>query len=156
LFRFKKAKENKTMQFQKGQSGNPAGRPRGARNRTTILMQNLLAEHAEAIGCKVTELAKNGDIAAIRICMDRIAPTRKDEPIAVELPPIETAADAVAAAATIVAAVAAGDLTASEAAELAKVVDIYVRALETKAFDERLTKLENRPPRLALNHNNCM
>jgi Family of unknown function (DUF5681) len=156
LFRFKKAKENKTMQFQKGQSGNPAGRPRGARNRTTILMQNLLAEHAEAIGCKVTELAKNGDIAAIRICMDRIAPTRKDEPIAVELPPIETAADAVAAAATIVAAVAAGDLTASEAAELAKVVDIYVRALETKAFDERLTKLENRPPRLPLNHNNCM
>jgi Family of unknown function (DUF5681) len=146
----------KTMQFQKGQSGNPAGRPRGARNRTTILMQNLLAEHAEAIGCKVTELAKNGDIAAIRICMDRIAPARKDEPVAVELPPIETAADAVAAAATIVAAVAAGDLTASEAAELAKVVDIYVRALETKGFDERLTKLENRPPRLPLNHNNCI
>jgi hypothetical protein len=39
---------------------------------------------------------------------------------------------------------------------LAKVVDIYVRALETKAFDERLTKLENRPPRLPLNHNNCI
>jgi hypothetical protein len=144
------------MQFQKGESGNPAGRPRGSRNRTTILMQNLLAEHAEAIGRKVIELAENGDIAAIRLCMERLAPARKDEPVAVELPPIETAADSVAAAATIVAAVAAGDLTASEAVDLAKVVDIYVRALETKGFDERLTKLENTPPRLPLNHNNCI
>jgi len=48
----------------------------------------------------------------------------------------------VAAAAKIVAAVAAGELTPSEAADLAKVVDVYVRAIATKAFDERLTKLE--------------
>ncbi|HYY38258.1 MAG TPA: DUF5681 domain-containing protein, partial [Xanthobacteraceae bacterium] len=86
------------MQFQKGQSGNPAGRPRGARNRTTILMQNLLAGRAEAIGQKLIELAENGDIAAIRICMDRLAPTRRDGPVEVELPPIETPADSVAAA----------------------------------------------------------
>jgi hypothetical protein len=72
------------------------------------------------------------------------------------LPPIEKPADSVAAAQAIVAAVAAGDLTAAEAAGLAKVVDVYVRAVETKGFDERLTKLENRPPRLPLNHNNCM
>jgi len=52
--------------------------------------------------------------------------------------------------------VAAGDLTATEAAGLAKVVDIYVRAVETKGFDERLTTLENRPPRQPLNHNNCI
>jgi hypothetical protein len=135
-------KENKAMQFQKGQSGNPAGRPRGARNRTTMLMQNLLAGRAEVIGQKLVELAESGDIAAIRICMDRLAPARKDEPVVVELPPLETAADSVAAAATIVAAVAAGDLTASEAADLAKVVDIYVRALETKGFEERFAKLE--------------
>jgi uncharacterized protein DUF5681 len=144
------------MQFQKGQSGNPAGRPRGARNRTTILMQNLLAGRAEAIGQKLVELAENGDIAAIRICMDRLAPARRDEPVEVELPPIETPADSVAAAETIVAGVAAGDLTASEAANLAKVVDVYVRAVETKGFDQRLTKLENEPPRLPLNHNNCI
>jgi hypothetical protein len=144
------------MQFQKGQSGNPAGRPRGARNRTTILMQNLLAGRAEAIGQKLVELAENGDIAAIRLCMERLAPTRRDEPVEVELPPIETPADSVAAAETIVAGVAAGDLTASEAADLAKVVDVYVRAVETKGFDQRLTKLENEPPGMPLNHNNCI
>ncbi len=130
------------MPFQKGESGNPAGRPRGARNRTTMLMQDLLADHAEAIGRKAIALAQEGDIAAIRVCMDRLAPARKDEPVAFDLPPLDTATDSVAAAARIVAAVAAGELTPSEAAELAKVIDVYVRALEAKGFEDRLAKLE--------------
>src|SRR5262249_51799585 len=44
--------------------------------------------------------------------------------------------------AAIVAGVAAGELTPSQAAQLAEVVDVYVRAIETKAFDERLSKVE--------------
>jgi hypothetical protein len=66
----------------------------------------------------------------------------QDLPIAVELPPIEKPADCVEAAASIVAAVAAGELTANEAAQLAKVVDVYVRAVDSKGFDERLSSLE--------------
>jgi hypothetical protein len=130
------------MPFQKGESGNPAGRPRGSRNRATLLMESLLADDAEAIGRKAIEMAKQGDMAAIRLCMDRLSPPRKGEPVAFELPPLDKPADSVAAAATIVAAVAAGELTPSEGADLAKVVDVYVRAIETKAFDERLTKIE--------------
>jgi hypothetical protein len=130
------------MQFQKGQSGNPAGRPRGSRNRTTILMQALLADRAEAIGRKVIQLAEDGDMAAIRLCMDRLAPAPKDEPVDIELPPLEKPADSVGAAAMIVAGVAAGDLTPSQAGQLAKVIDVYVRAIETKAFEERLSTVE--------------
>jgi hypothetical protein len=130
------------MPFQKGESGNPAGRPRGSRNRATLLMESLLADDAEAIGRKAIAMAKQGDMAAIRLCMDRLSPVRKGEPVAFELPPLDKPADSVAAAAEIVAAVAAGELTPSEAADLAKVVDVYVRAIATKAFDERLTKLE--------------
>jgi hypothetical protein len=135
------------MPFEKGESGNPAGRPRGARNRATLLMENLLAGDAEAIGRKAVEMAKGGDMAAIRMCMDRLAPARKGEPVEFELPPIEKPADSVAATASIVAAVAAGELTPSEAAQLAKVLEIHVRALEAKGFDERLTRLENAPNR---------
>ena len=130
------------MPFEKGESGNPAGRPRGSRNRATLLMESLLADDAEAIGRKAIAMAKQGDMAAIRLCMDRLAPARKGEPVAFELPPLDKPADSVAAAAEIVAAVAAGELTPSEAADLAKVIDVYVRAVATKAFDERLAKLE--------------
>jgi len=135
-------KENQIMQFQKGQSGNPAGRPRGSRNKTTVLMQNLLEGEAEAIARKAIEMAKDGDMAAIRVCMDRLASIRRKDPIAFELPPVDKARDSVAAMAAVVAAVAAGDLTTSEAAEVAKIIDIYVRALATTAFEERLEKLE--------------
>ncbi len=130
------------MPFEKGESGNPAGRPRGSRNRTALLMENLLSYEAEAIGRKAVEMAIKGDMAAIRLCMDRLAPTRKEEPIAFELPPLGKPADSVAAAATLVAAVAEGELTPSEAAQLAKVIEVYVRAIETKVFDERLASLE--------------
>ena len=135
------------MPFEKGESGNPAGRPRGSRNRATLLMEGLLADDAEAIGRKAIAMAKQGDMAAIRLCMDRLAPVRKGEPVAFELPPLDKPGDSVAAAAEIVAAVAAGELTPSEAADLAKVVDVYVRAIATQAFDERLTKLEQTAPR---------
>jgi F0F1-type ATP synthase gamma subunit len=131
------------MQFQKGESGNPSGRPRGALNRATVLAQELLAARVESIAAKLIELAEGGDMRAIRVCMDRLVPAIKHQPIAVELPPLEKPADSVEAAASIAAAVAAGELTATEAAELAKLIDVYVRALDGKGFDERLTKLEN-------------
>jgi F0F1-type ATP synthase gamma subunit len=134
--------EIKAMPFQKGQSGNPAGRPRGIVNLATALTQNLLSEHAEWITRKAIELAEAGDMAAIRVCMERLVPPIKHRPVAVELPPIEKPADSVEAAARIVAAVAAGELTAAEAAELAKVVDVYLRALDSKGFNERLSALE--------------
>jgi Family of unknown function (DUF5681) len=134
-----------TMAFHKGESGNPAGRRRGSRNRTTILMQSLLEADGEALARKAIDLAKGGDLAALRMCMDRLVPARKHEPIAVDLPRLDTAADTVTAASTIVAAVAAGELAPAEAADIAKVVDIYVRALATQEFEERLAKLENDP-----------
>ena len=37
------------MPFEKGQSGNPAGRPRGSRGRATMALQDMLARDAESI-----------------------------------------------------------------------------------------------------------
>jgi Family of unknown function (DUF5681) len=130
------------MQFQKGQSGNPAGRPRGSRNKTTVLLQSLLEGEAEAIARKAIEMAKNGDITAIKVCMDRLASVRRKDPIAFELPPVGKARDASAAMAAVISAVGAGELTTGEAAEAAKIVDSYVRTLLATDFEERLERLE--------------
>ena len=83
-----------------------------------------------ALARKAIDLAKGGDLAALRMCMGRLMPARKHEPVAFELPRLDTAA---------------GELAPSEAADIAKVVDIYVRALATQGFEERLAKLEGSP-----------
>jgi len=88
------------------------------------------------------ELAKAGDMTAIRLCLDRLCPPRKDRHVTFELPPLNSAADASRAAATIIAAVSAGELTPAEAAELGKLVESYARTLEATEFEERLATLE--------------
>src|SRR5215813_10533399 len=128
--------------FKKGQSGNPSGKPKGRRNATTILFDELLRDNAKELIEKAVEMAKGGDGPALRLCIDRLAPPRKDRPVWFDLPKMKEARDAVNASAAIVAAVAAGDLTPSEAAELSKVVDGYARTLQAAEFEERITKLE--------------
>jgi len=129
--------------FQKGQSGNPAGRPAGSRNKASLAVDALLDGEAEAITRKAIEMAKGGDTVALRLCLDRIAPPRRDRPIPFALPPIETASDLTKATAALIAAVASGDLTPSEAAELGKLVDAHVRAIEVTDIHERLARLES-------------
>jgi hypothetical protein len=132
------------MRFEKGQSGNPAGRPPGARNKATLLAEAMFEGEAEAIVRMAIGKAKEGDITAIRLCLDRVIPRQRDRATAFDLPPIDSAADALAALTTIAAGVRAGDLTPAEGSELSKLVDHYLRALEAKDFEARLHMLENR------------
>src|SRR5262249_13523280 len=83
----RKIQEKTAMRFQQGQSGNPAGRRGGAFNRAPVLAQELLPARVERIAGKLIELAEGGDMRAIRVCMERLMPVIKHQPIAVELPP---------------------------------------------------------------------
>jgi hypothetical protein len=130
------------MTFHKGESGNPAGRPRGARNKRTVLAEHMLEGDTEAIMRTMIELAKEGDMAAVRLCVDRICPRVIDRPAGFELPPLVRAADAPPAMAAIAQALAEGDLTAAEAADLGKFVESFVRAFEKADIEKRLAKLE--------------
>lgn len=128
--------------FQPGKSGNPAGKPRGTKNRTTLALETMLDGEAENITRKAIELAKGGDLGAMRLCLERVIPARKDRHVTFTMPKIETAQDAAAAAAALLQAVSEGELTPSEATELGKLVESFVKALEATEFDERLRKLE--------------
>jgi hypothetical protein len=132
------------MTFQKGQSGNPGGRPPGARNKRTIAAEKLFDEDAEALTRIAIDLAKEGDMAALRLCMDRVCPPNRHRPVSFDLPQLAIAADAVAAMSTIVQAIADGELSPSEAAELTKVVQGFAQTLTTADIDKRLTIVEKR------------
>ena len=130
--------------FSKGASGNPSGRPAGARNKATVAMEKLLDDEAETLTRKAIEMAKAGDGPALRLCMDRLLPARRDRHVTFALPSIETAADAAKAAGALLLAVSAGEITPQEAAELGKLIEGYVKALEASEFEERLARLEQR------------
>jgi hypothetical protein len=86
-------------------SGNP-GKPKGARHRTTRAVEELLDGQSEAITQKAVDLALAGDTTALRLCLERIAPPRKDTPVLFDLPPMESAHDAAVASQAVLAAVA--------------------------------------------------
>jgi hypothetical protein len=109
-----------------------------------LASEDLLGGAAKRITKKAIELAEAGDIAAIKICMDRFNPVRRGRPTVIELPPINVAADAVAAMAVITAAMAAGDLSPTEAQEFAAVVDASRAAIELLDVERGLATLEGR------------
>jgi hypothetical protein len=123
--------------------GNP-GRPKGTRHKATLAAEALLDGEAEALTRRCIDLALGGDLIALRLCMDRILPVRRERPVTFRLPPIETAADAATAAAALVNAVAAGSLTPGEAADLGRLIQSYTAALEASEVEARLTELEER------------
>lgn len=138
----KTAGKQRGRPFEKGHSGNPVGRPPGSRNKTTLAAEQLLDGEADAIVRKAIEKAKEGDAVALRLCLERIVPPRKDRPISFALPAIETAADALKATGALIAGVANGDITPGEATELARLMDGFVRSLEATELSERISNLE--------------
>jgi hypothetical protein len=105
-------------------------------------MEALLEGEAEVITRKAIDMAKEGDTTALRLCLDRLMPARKDRPVNFKLPPIVTTGDIVRASAALLEAVASGELTPSEAAELGKLVSAHVQAIEATELSERLARLE--------------
>ena len=128
--------------FGEDNPGNPAGRPKGARNKTTLAIEAILDGEAETLTRRAIELALDGDGPALRLCMDRLAPVRKDRHVQFDLPAIDTTADLPKATHALLQAIAAGELTPSEAADIGKAVDAHVRAIEVTDIHERLARLE--------------
>jgi hypothetical protein len=107
-----------------------------------LALEVLLDGQAQALTQKAIDLALTGDIPALRLCLDRILPPRKDRPVSFTLPTINSAQDATAVVSSVLAAVAAGELTPADAAEVCKLIDSYVSAYETAELAERLKRLE--------------
>ena len=125
--------------FEKGLSGNPAGKPKGASDKRTAL-RDLLAPHAEELVSKAVEMALKGDTTALRICIDRIIPSVKatDCPIRID----NLAGPLVNQGQVILEAVSAGAITPDEAVALMQIVMAQARIIETTELEKRIGALE--------------
>jgi hypothetical protein len=123
--------------------GNP-GKPRGARHRATQAALALIDGEGEALTRKAIDMALAGDSVALRLCLERLAPPRKDAPVRFDLPAMEGAESAAQAMGAILSSVAKGELTPSEAGALAGIVEGYRKTLELTELEARIKALEER------------
>ena len=121
------------------------GRPRGSRNRTILIAQQLLDSHAEPLVRTCLLMALKGDPKAMHLCMDRILPVRRDMPVNLGSLPTATAEQLSAASEKITDKVAADKLTLTQGHALAALLAQRGRIIETRNLDERLRKLEVQP-----------
>jgi hypothetical protein len=120
------------------------GRPVGSRNKATIAMQDLLDGEGEAIPLKAIKLAKAGNEVALRLCLERLIAPRRERTVRLKLPSDISRAEGISGAvAAILEAVAGGEITTGEAAQLANVLEVRRKAIETQDLERRLIQIEN-------------
>jgi hypothetical protein len=127
---------------EKGKSANPPGRPKGSRNKATLIAQALLQNEAEGLVRKVVEMALNGDKTCLRICIERLVPARKGWSLPPGLPSVTGSADLSKFFAAVSERFEAGEMTTSEVRALRDLAESYRRLIEIAELEPRITELE--------------
>jgi hypothetical protein len=130
--------------FQKGESGNPKDRGQGSRNKATIAAQELLEGDLEATTQKCIEKAKDGDMMAVKLILDKVLPNARERRLSVKLPRVEGEADLPAMLAAVLQMVGNGNLTPGEGQAITGMIEAYRKGLETTDLEARITALEQR------------
>ncbi len=129
------------MPFSKGHSGNPKGKPRGTKDKRTELRE-LLRPHAPELVSKVVEKALEGDISAIKICLDRLIPQvkQKDEHLCLQ----SLQGNLTEQGDQIVAAMGTGKITPTEANAALQALTIQSRLTVMDDLERRVVALETK------------
>lgn len=107
--------------------GNP-GKPVGARNKTTQAALALLEGEAEALTRKAVEMALGGDVVALRFCLERLVPVRRNSAIQFDLPDLSTSKNAPAAARAVLVALSDGRIAPTDAETALRVIEFWRQA----------------------------
>jgi hypothetical protein len=126
--------------------GNKAGRgrPKGSRNKTTLMVEALLEGQARELTQALIRRAKEGYGVALQLVFDRLAPVRRGRHIEVDLPPINTTADVILAQAAIIRSVAAGELSVEDGDCMVSLLEIRRRIVKEAEIRARLDSINNR------------
>ena len=118
------------------------GRPRGSRNKGTLAAQALLDGHSETLMRKCLHMAISGDTTALRLCIERVLPTRKELPVSVAPLRGRTAGELAETFDRLLKQVSSGQVTAAVAQTIANMLEMRRRTLETVEHEARLKALE--------------
>jgi uncharacterized protein DUF5681 len=130
--------------FQAGSSGNPNGRPKGSRNRSTSQVEELLDNNEAAIITKILEKAREGDHQSAQLCVRSLYPRRRARPVLFDLPSIETLGDAKRASAAVCEAAGTGELTLDQADAYMSLIERHARVIEHAELAARVEMLEKK------------
>jgi hypothetical protein len=123
-------------------TGNP-GRPRGARNRASVVAGSIIDDNLGEIVEKCIQLAKEGDRQCILALLKLRIPAQRglvEEPI--ELPALATSKDALTALRIIAEGAARGEIDGDHVRSLVAIVEAFLKSLEIVDLDERIRALE--------------
>lgn len=137
-------KIQESTQFKKGQSGNPNGKPKGAKNKSTLAAEALLEGSLEKICRRIEEEAVKGNMQAAKMVLERFLPPRKDRLIRLDLPEIKNTRDILVASNAIIAAVCRGEISPSEGEALSRAIATHAQAIENQDLEQRLEAIESR------------
>jgi hypothetical protein len=129
------------------EKGNP-GRPPGARNKSRLLIETLLAEEGDKIAQGVIDRAKAGDVRCALWCLGHLVPARTGFPAYVALPELKSAEDFRVAIANVTRGVGDGSLSVEEAGNLVSLVERCAMVFNTHDFLDQIEKLEARCEKL--------
>jgi hypothetical protein len=117
-----------------------SGRRRGSRNRATVIASELLAGETEQLVRKAVELAKGGDAGMLKFLIGRLLP--RERVVKLDLPHMDFADDAVEALGAVMQAVSEGQISPSEGAAVATLINSYTKAIDTADLVKRMDALE--------------
>lgn len=72
-----KKKRRGNPALKKGVVLNPKGRPKGSLNKYTLLSREMMTEKGPQIVQKIMDMAMEGDVHCLKMCIDRILPVHK-------------------------------------------------------------------------------
>jgi hypothetical protein len=126
------------------ESGNKfgRGRPRGSRNKITMMAQELINSHSDPLIRTAILRALKGDGPILRALLDRIVPMRRGAPVKLGLLPTETIDDLSKASQKVVKKMASGSLTTTEALEVADLIEGRRKVIETHELAQTIRALE--------------